>query len=448
MMQKTFAMLATLALPAALVSQDQVGNNWPSYRGLGAKGVADGYATAVEWDVVMGENILWQTDIPGLSHSSPVIWGDNIFVITAVKDSEAELKVGLYGSIGSVEDDSEHEFKLLCIDRESGQINWVQTCWRGVPEIKRHPKGSHAISTPAADATHVAAFFGSEGLYVYGHDGELLWQKSFGTLDAGFYLVPDAQWGFGSSPVISEGRLLVQCDIQGESFIAALDVNTGEEIWRTMRDEVPTWGTPTVNLGADRRQVIVNGYKHIGGYDFDTGAELWKVAGGGDIPVPTPVVAHGMVFITNAHGRMAPILAISADAKGEFSMKARDSDYMIWSKERSGNYMQTPLVYGDLLYCCKDNGVVACYDARSGKRKYQQRLGSGTSGFSASGVAADGKLYFTSEEGEVYVIKAGAEFDLLAVNEMGETCMATPAISAGVMFFRTRSQLVAVAVEK
>lgn len=447
-MHPTLALLVTFLVPGVLVAQDQDPKPWPSYRGLNASGVADGHATAVEWDVVMGENILWQIELPGLSHSSPVIWGDDIFVTTAVKDQEAELKVGLYGSIASVEDDSVHEFQLICIDRESGEINWIQTCWEGVPEIKRHPKGSHAISSPAADATHVAAFFGSEGLYVYNHEGELLWNKNFGTLDSGYYMVPSAQWGFGSSPVISEGRLLVQCDVQGESFLAAFDVNTGEELWRTVRDEIPTWGTPTVDLGEDRRQVIVNGYKHIGGYDFDTGEELWKLEGGGDIPVPTPVVAHGMVFITNAHGRMAPILAISATAEGEFTMKPKDSEHMIWSIERGGNYMQTPLVYGDLLYCCKNNGVLSVFDARTGTRAYRERLGSGTTGFSASGVAADGKLYFTSEEGEVYVIKAGEEFDLLAVNEMGETCMATPAISAGVMFFRTRSQLVAVAVEK
>ena len=442
-------LLVPLLIAQAAPAQDRtVETNWPSFRGPNASGVAEGYSTPVSWNIETGENVAWRTPIPGLSHASPIIWGDRIFLTTAVKEGEAELKVGLYGNIESVEDDSPHELQLLCLDKRSGEILWTETVWQGVPAIKRHPKSSHAVSTPATDGEHVVAFFGSEGLYCYTVDGELLWKKDFGVLDSGFYRVPSAQWGFGSSPVIHDGRVFVQCDVQENSFVAALDIQTGEELWRTPRDEVPTWGSPTVDVQGGRNQVIVNGYKHIGGYDLDTGRPLWSLEGGGDIPVPTPIVAHDMIFITNAHGRMAPILAISANVSGELSMDADAHEAMVWSEERGGNYLQTPLVYGEMLYCCRNNGVVTCFEARTGEMLYRKRLGGGSTGFSASGVAADGKLYFTSEVGEVYVVDPEDSCKTLSINDLGEICMATPAISAGALYFRTRSHLLAVSAGK
>jgi outer membrane protein assembly factor BamB len=418
---------------------------WPSFHGRDARGVADGYTTPTKWNVESGENIKWKTKIPGMAHSSPILWGDRLYVTTAVRDGDAELKVGLYGSIGSVENEGPHKFQLLSIDRNSGEIIWTKTAWEGLPKIKRHPKGSHAASSPATDGTHVAAFFGTEGLYVYNTLGDLLWKRDFGVLDSGFFRVKTAQWGFASSPVIHDGRLYVQCDVQDNSFIAAFDVKTGDEIWRTKREDVCSWGTPTVDVSTERHQLVVNGFKHIGGYDIATGKELWKTKGGGDIPVPTPIVAHGLVFITSAHGRASPILAISTSASGEFPIEADKSEHMVWSQQRGGNYMQTPVVYGDEFYGCRDNGIVSCIDAKTGKRHYRKRLTSAGGGFSASGVAADGKLYFPSEEGEIYVVKAGKEFEILAINELGENCMASPAISAGTLYFRTRGHLIAIA---
>ncbi|MFQ5506069.1 MAG: PQQ-binding-like beta-propeller repeat protein [Planctomycetota bacterium] len=428
-------------------SEELAETSWPSFRGRNARGVAEGFSTPLHWDVEKGENIAWRTEIPGLAHSSPVIWGERIFVTTAVKEGTAELIVGRYGSVTSLEDRSPHEYQLWCIDRNDGEVLWKRTAWKGVPAIKRHPKSSHAAPTPATDGERVVAFFGSEGLYAYDMEGALLWNKDFGVLDSSWYVAPKAQWGFASSPVIHEGSVLVQCDVLGDSFVASLEAATGKELWRTARDEVPTWSTPTVHIGKDRRQVILNGYKHIGGYDLETGRELWKTGRGGDIPVPTPVVAKGLVLITNGHGRLSPIFAISAAAAGEFSVDPEESEHMVWAWKRRGNYMQTPLVYGDELYCCNDGGVLTCIDLQSGKRIYRKRLGDGRTGFTASGVAADGKLYFTSEIGEVHVIEAGRTRPdkILAVNDMGETCMATPAISRGTLFFRTRSHLVAVA---
>lgn len=436
--------------------------HWPGFRGPSASGVAEGFPTPLAWDAAAGKNIAWKTPVPGLGHSSPAVWGDRVFITTAVSsDPDPQLKVGLYGDIMPVQEDAPQRWQVLCLDKNTGKILWEQTAHEGVPKVRRHPKSTHANSTPATDGRHVVAFFGSEGLYCYDIDGRLLWSKDFGVLDSGYYVVPMAQWAFGSSPVIHDGKVLVQCDVQKGSFLAAFDVTSGTELWRTPRDEVPTWSTPTVHEG----RVITNGYRRIGAYDLKTGEPLWWMRGGGDIPVPTPVVAHGLVFITNAHGSGAPIYAIRPEASGDLNAAggapaegsapdaaaapekndpAGPAPAVAWFHPREGAYMQTPLVYGDLLYNCRDNGVLSCYDAKTGKMLYRERLGGGWTGFTASPVAGDGKIYFTSEQGETYVVAAGPEFKLLATNTLGEICMATPALSEGMLLYRTERHLVAI----
>lgn len=429
--------------PAA-VRPYQEGVDWPSFRGQAASGVSSGFPTPTEWNLESGENVRWRVEVPGLAHSSPIIWGDKLFVTTAVRAAgEQELKVGLYGSIFPVQDESEFRFELHCYDKNSGKQLWTRECWHGVPPVKRHPKGSHAASTPATDGEHVLAFFGSCGLYCYDLEGQLLWTRDFGKLDSGFYMMKAAEWGFASSPVLHEGKVILQVDVQQNSFVAALDARTGEDLWHTPRKEVPTWSTPSVDVRPGRRQVICNGWKHIGGYDLDSGAELWKLEGGGDIPVPTPVLAGDTIFITNAHGSMAPIYAIDALAKGTLTMDPAETEAMRWSTARRGNYMQTPLVVGDEIYFCSDAGILACYRTQTGEEVFRERLGEGTTGFTSSGVSADGALYFASEEGDVQVVTAGF-FEVLAVNSLGEECMASPAISEGVLYYRTRGHLVAV----
>lgn len=424
------------------------GVNWPSFRGPNASGIAEGFSTPTRWNAETLENVRWKTPIPGLGHSSPIVWGNRVFVASSIGgQAKPQLKVGLYGDITPVNDDTVHRWVVYCLDKKTGKIVWEQAAHTGAPKIKRHPKSTHANSTVATDGKHVVAFFGSEGLYCYDMKGRLLWKKDLGLLDSGYYVAPSAQWGFGSSPVIYENIVLVQCDVLQNSFLAALNIKDGNVIWRTPRSDVPTWSTPTVHKAASGTQVIINGFKHIGGYELQSGKELWKLKGGGDIPVPTPVVAHELVFITNAHGRMAPIYTVRLNATGDISLQAdqRSNDYIAWSQDREGAYMQTPLVYGDYLYNCRDNGVLSCYEAKTGKRVYQVRLGDGKTGFSASAVAADGKIYYTSEDGDIYVVKAGPEFELLAKNSMGEVCMATPAISEGMLFIRTQNRLVAIA---
>ncbi len=420
-------------------------SNWPQFRGPSASGVGSG-SPPLEWNGESGKNIRWKTEIPGLGHSSPILWGDRIFLTSAVPAAgESALKLGLYGDIKPVEGEGEQAFRVYCLDRKSGKILWQRTAASGPPKIKRHPKSTHANPTPATDGKHLVVFFGSEGLFTYDLDGKLLWKKDFGVLDSGFFRVPEAQWGFASSPVIQEGVVLIQADVQKNSFLAAFDIDTGKEIWRTAREDVPTFATPLVapyGAGDGRgQQVVINGWKHIGGYDLRTGKELWKLTGGGDIPVPTPVFLDGLLVITNAHGSMRPIYAIRTNAAGDIT---ENRSAIAWSQERAGNYMQTPLLHNGLAYFCFDNGVLSVYQLATGERLYQQRLGGGSSGFTSSPVAAGGRLYVTNEEGHTYVLALGPEYKLLGENELGETVMATPAISDGVFYIRGRKHLFAI----
>ena len=437
-------LLVPVALVAATAFPVSGSDNWPSFRGNGADGNGSG-TPPTNWNVETGENVLFRVAVPGLGHSSPVIWGDRLFLTSSVPEGEeASLKVGLYGDIAPVVGEPPQRYVVLAYDKQSGEMLWQRTAFEGTPAVKRHTKASHTNSTPATDGEVLIAFFGSEGLRAYDLDGNPLWDRQFGLLDSGFFMVKTAQWGFASSPLIHDGRVIIQVDVQDDSFLAALDAKTGEDIWRTKRDEIPTWSTPAVFPRSDgSRQIVVNGYQHIGGYDFDTGEELWRLEGGGDIPVPTPIRAgnDGPILITSAHGPMRPVYAIDPDAAGGIDP---EHEAMLWFHERLGNYMQTPIVVGDLAYFGFDNGVVTVFDWRSGERVAQQRLGRGASGFTASPVAADGRLYFNSEDGDVYVIEADEALNELAVNELGETLMATPAISDGVIYFRARRHLIAV----
>ena len=434
------ALLSTLTLSAG-PSDD----NWPSFRGPHASGLAPGSHPPVEWNAEAGRHVAWKTQIPGLGHSSPVIWGHRLFITTATSSEAAELKVGLYGDGESAADRGAQTWRVLCLDKRTGELEWQQTAHAGEPKIQRHPKSSHANPTPAVDGRRLVVLFGSEGLFCYDLEGDLLWRKNLGVLHSGSFRNPSAQWGFGSSPVLHDGKVIVQANVLEGSFLAVFDADDGREIWRRERTDHPGWSTPTVHATAGGAQILVNGYKHLGAYNFSNGAELWRMRGGGDLPVPTPVVAHDLAFITNGHGA-SPVYAVRLTARGDVSLAdgATSNQHVAWSVDRDGAYMQTPVVVGDLLYVCRDNGVLSCFDAPSGKLHYRERLASGM-GFTASPVAAGGHVYFTSETGKVHVVRAGAKLDVVAVNPLGETAMATPAISGDVLYFRTRSHVIAIA---
>jgi outer membrane protein assembly factor BamB len=440
--------LPALAIASAALAQE----NWPMFRGAAADGLGSQPApVSFHADPETGppRGIRWKVPLPGLGHSSPVVWGHRLFVASAVAAAgKAPLKVGLYGAGDSAEDNGEQSWKIFCFDKRDGRLLWERTAHQGIPRAKRHTKATHANTTVATDGKRLVALFGSEGLFAYSLDGKLLWKKDLGVLDMAPFNDQSLSWGFASSPVLFEDKVVVQADRKRDPFVAVFAAADGKELWRTARGEIVknSWATPAVVRTPGRTQVVLNGYPYIAGYDFATGKELWRLKSEGDIPVPTPVFAHGLIYVTNAHGGPAPLYAIRPEATGDITPAggSRSSAGVAWSEPRNGAYMQTPLVLGDLLYSCSDRGVLKVFDARTGQLHYQQRLGAGTTGFSASPVAAGGRLYFTSEEGEVYVVAAGTQFELVATNRLGEIVMASPAVSGGVLYFRTRGHVVAV----
>jgi outer membrane protein assembly factor BamB len=444
-MKYSFLLISFFILNAA-AAQDDYMNQWPQFRGPFASGIVESKALPDHWDATTGENIRWKIKIPGLGHSSPVVWGDRIFLTTAISGSGNDsLKVGLYGDIDEVGDRSIHEFRVYCIDKNTGEIVWERLAHKGIPVTERHTKSSHANPTPATNGRYVVVFFGSDGMYCYDFDGNLAWTKNFGRINAGPYTDPDVEWGFASSPVIHENRVIVQCDIIGDGFLASLDLETGEEIWRTPREDVATWSTPNFLNKYGQRQIVVNGYSHIGGYDFDTGKELWRLGNGGDAPAPTPVFGNGLIYIHSSHGRYQPIFAIRPEARGDITLNPESTTnrYIVWSIKRGGAYLPTNLVYGKYLYNLRMNGNITCFDARTGEVIYRNRIPDAP-GISSSGVASNGKLYYSLEQGDVVVVRAGPDFEILSRNPMEDLMMATPAISGDMIFFRTRHFLVAV----
>lgn len=437
-----------MRIAAALIAVGALqAQNWPQFRGPNASGVADGRRMPVKWDAEKGVNVRWKTPIPGISVSSPIVWGDKVFVTTAVSsDPNASFRHGLYGDVEPSKDTASQTWKVYALDKKTGQVIWERVSHQGVPKTKRHPKSSQASCSPATDGKTVVAFFGSEGLFAYDMDGKLLWKQDLGALNAGWFYDPDFEWGVAASPIIYKDMVIVQCDIQKDSFVAAYRLKDGKQAWRTAREEIPSWATPTLYEGPPRAELITHATKFIRGYDPMTGKELWRLSGNSEVATPTPVIAHGLIYVTNGYRVIQPIYAIRPGASGDISLKPgqESNEFIAWSKMRGGPYMPTPVVYGDLLYTCSNNGVLAAYNAKTGERVYQQRVGSGGA-YSASPVAADGKLYLASEDGDVHVVKAGPQYELLSSNKIGEVIMATPAITDGMLIVRSMKHVYAIA---
>jgi len=404
---------------------------WPAFRGDNASGVAASGRPPVAWDVKSSRNVRWKLDVPGLGHSSPIVWGERVYLTTAVplEKASSEVRVGDAG-IAAAADMVRHSWRLYAVERETGRIAWHRVAVEGVPRVKRHVKATHASATPATNGRNIVALFGSEGLFCFDMAGTLLWKQDLGVMDVGLVDDPSYQWGPASSPVIVGNLVIVQNDRHKASFLVAYDLATGKEAWRSSRDEWPAWSTPAMLQG----ELVTNSPHFIRGHDPSTGKELWRVADPkGEVKVVSPVVAGDLAIVTGGYpsgGR--PIYAI------------RPGGRIAWQVENGSPYTPTPIFYDGLLYVLRDNGVVTAYEAKTGDRVYQQRIATGTGAFSASPVAADGKLYFTSEDGEIYVVRAGRTFELLGRSSMGQVCMATPAISGDALFVRTRSALYAI----
>ena len=358
----------TGALPAAA----GVGH-WPSFRGREASGVADGQNLPERWNPATGENILWKTSIPGLSHSSPIVWGDVIFVTSAISSRQGcDVQTRalwrrrcIRGSLGASLDAVRRSI------RRTGKIRWERTAAQGPPRNKRHIKSTYASASPATDGRIVVAWFGSQGLFAYDVNGGLRWSVDLGRVDMGAYDIPSIEWGPASSPIIWNGLVIVQCDTQADSFLLALDAATGKTVWKTDRQELPSWGTPTIVNTPAGPELITNASNFVRGYDPKTGKELWHLGGSSKITAPTPIFANGLHIVASGRAPERPVFAVKPGARGDFTLAkdATASAQVAWSKTGRGSYMPTPLAYRGLLYVLANNGVLDAYEIGTRARR-------------------------------------------------------------------------------
>jgi outer membrane protein assembly factor BamB len=417
------------------------GENWPSWRGPGGLGISAEKGIPAKWD--LSKNIKWKIEVPGLGHSSPIVWGDKIFITTAVNSNpeEANWQKG-FPMVNRKLDSGDVSWKVLCFDKGTGKLLWAQTAITRKPVNGRHIKNSYASQSPVTDGTYVFAFFGDQGMYCYDFQGKLIWSS-----DLGSFTMRNS-WGMGSSPVLYKNYVIQTCDQEtGKSFIVALDKKTGKIAWKTERDELSSWSTPYVYDQGARPELVVNATKAIRSYDPETGKLLWECRGPAtSITTPTPTFMNGFFIVSSGFlmDPVRPITAFRPGAAGDITLKEGEtrSAAIAWRQQVAAPYIPTPLAYDGRIYVLLDQGFIACYDANTGKESYgKTRIDISATGFSASPVAMDGKIFCSSEDGDVFVIKAGDQFELLAKNSLGEGIMASPAVSNGNMFIRTIGHL-------
>jgi outer membrane protein assembly factor BamB len=421
--------------------------SWPSFRGPSASGVSNGQNLPDKWNAKTGENILWRTPVPGLAHSSPIVWGNRVFVTSAISsDPKATFRPGLYGDGDASQDRTNHRWVIYAFEKHSGKKLWEQVAYQGEPREKRHIKATYANSSPVTDGRIVVAWFGSQGVYAYDVNGKFLWKADLGRLDFGAYDIPTFEWGSASSPIIWNDLVILQVDTQTDSFLLALNANTGKTAWKTDREELPSWGTPTVITTAQGNELVTNASNFVRGYDPRTGKELWRLGKSSKITAPTPIYGDDVLVVVSGRGPERPIFVLKPGARGDITLNENQTSNqsVVWSKTGRGSYMPTPLIYNGILYVLANNGLFDAYKLQTGEEVYRQRLPVIGSGFSASPVAADGKIYLSNEDGEILVIAAGPTFSHIATNTMGELLMATPALSEGVMYVRGAESLFAI----
>ena len=418
--------------------------HWPGFRGANRGGVGDGAETPVDFDLDSGAGVAWRVSLPGLGNSSPVVWGDRVYVTTAVAaGGSVPLRTGLTGSGEEVEEAREHRWLALAFDKSSGEKVWETEVGRGLPLTKRHFKATQANSTPATDGEHLVVVFPTAGLACLGTDGELHWKHELGGLNAGGFNDPGLEWGFAASPIIHDGRVILQVDIHDGPYLAAWDLLTGEPLWRTERPDVaPSWATPAIWPTPVGEELVVNA-SIIRGYDPTNGEELWSLSPTSVQVVASPVIGGGRLYVSSGYPPARPIYAVEPGIRGRHEIERGKKDpALAWHRERGGAYMPTPLLYRGLLYIVHHDGRLETHDAASGERVYRARFSNGGTNTS-SPVAANGVIYQGTEEGTLYVFAAGREYRELAVHELGAPLMATPAISEGLLLLRTPGELIA-----
>ena len=412
--------------------------NWPQWRGPDGSGISNEKNLPSEWSPT--RNIKWKTPIDGRSHSSPIVWGNRVFLTTAIEGPvvpgakavkhvvEGDKEFLHPDSVGA---DRKHTFKVIALDRETGKILWQSTAWEGTPYDNRHRKSSYAASTPATDGKLVYAFFGTEGLYAYDFKGNLAWKTQLGNLGT-------VGMGTGTSPILFGDLVIVQCDEENgaSSFIVALDKKTGKEVWKTARKVQVSWATPLLVKTATRTELITSGTETVISYDPATGKELWRHKGVESNAIPSPVANNEMVFLVA--GFPAKIaLAIRLGQNGDLT----GTPNVPWKYEKGTAYVPSPIVYGDYLYLTTDRGILTCIDTKTGEVKYEGGRIPIPATFTASPVAFEGKILMTSEDGDTFIVKAGPKHEILGTNSVGEPVYASPAIADGRIFIRGEKNL-------
>jgi outer membrane protein assembly factor BamB len=439
----TAAFVAICTLLGSLSAQAQ--ENWPQFRGPGARGVSDAKDLPESWSKT--ENVVWTAKIPGRGWSSPVIWGDRIFLTSAtqLKGKPEKVRPGLYLLGERPTPHGPHRWDVYCIDFKSGKILWEKTAHEGIPKEGHHLKNTLASETPVTDGKRVYAYFGNVGLFTYDMEGNLLWKQDLGRYRTAY------SWGTASSPVLHGDRVYIVNDNEEHSFVAAFDAKTGKEIWKVDRDEKSNWATPYVWENDLRTELVTCGKKKVRSYSLD-GKLLWELDGMSSIVIPTPFSAHGLLYVTSGYvmSFRKPVFAIKPGGKGDISLKEKQTSnqFIAWYQAKGGPYNVSPVVYGETLYVLYDRGLLSAFDACTGKALYQPaiaRLGA-SDHYTASPWAYHDKIFCLSEEGQTVVIPIGGHKpEIVRKNELDELCMATPAIARGSLIIRTESQLYRIA---
>lgn len=381
---------------------------WPRWRGPTGQGLVEGTGYPDSWSET--ENVRWKVEVPGRGYSSPIVWKGKIFLTTAY---DATRRV------------------LLCLRRDDGKLLWEAAAPPPESVERLYRKNSHATATPVSDGQRVYALFGNGGLVAVDFNGKQAWHYSFGATSN--------YHGPGGSLLLYKDRLIFFQDQRSDAFIAAVNARTGQLLWKTPREESVGWGTPIAIKAGNRDEIIVNGQYAVRSYDPDTGRELWKARGATMEVTPTPAVGHGLVFCPS--GRAGPTLALRPGGSGDVT-----ETHISWQTPRGSPFIPSPLIYGDYLYLVNDmTSIITCLKAKTGEPVWQGRVGEARrESFSASPVAVGGKIFFTNDDGETFVVAAGPEFKLLRVNRIGERTLASPALVDGAWYIRTENHLVAI----
>ena len=451
-------LLAAAATAGAQVP-DQA--HWPQWRGPFFNGMARGDAPTVWSD---SSNIKWKTEIPGRGYSTPVVWGERIFLTTAIPTGKpapsppttesappttslaaspgnqppgdparagGEQRRGR-GPGGDPRPQAEHKFDVICLDRKTGKVLWQRTAKVAAPHEGYHRAyGSFASNSPVTDGKYVYVSFGSRGVYCYDFNGKLVWAK-----DLGIQMRMRLGFGEGTAPLLTGDRLILVFDHEGDSFIVALDKRTGKELWRVPRDERSSWSTPLAIEHAGRKQIIVSGTTRVRSYDPENGKLLWEAGGLGGNVIPVPVYREGVVFVMSGY-RDPRLMAIKLGKDGDLT----GSDSILWSQTRGLAYTASPVLHDNKLYVVTDNGMISVFNAITGEPHYAQRLPKAYN-LKASPVGANGKLYIATEDGDVVVLKMGEKFEVIATNTLEDQMfIASPVIVEGELFLRGQNHL-------